>query len=334
MKYVIYLQGEDINDATFFYVNTIERAILQNGDECEKTRHIDAVRPEDTVVVIQGKAFFRVWARNPRQKIIMWFQGIVPEEADMQFKGRPSRLPRIWVWRFLENLALKKAVFLFFVSEAMVEHFRRQYGYAKKNYFVMPCFNLPLDRNSFYVEGKYRSPGFVYAGGLNAWQCFESALELFKAVEERIPDAGLTILTGEQNEARRLVAKHGVKNAEVKYVTPSEIGQELARHKYGLMLREDHIVNRVATPTKMNSYLAAGVIPVYTDVIGDFKIRLKGLHYAIRLDNPDDVPGNAERIVRFEEKHIDPDAIRKEYEKIFADYYDQEKYIERIRKII
>lgn len=333
MKYVIYLQGGDINDATFFYVSTIEQAILRNGDKCEKAHHIDLIRPEDTVVVIHGKAFLRVWARNPRQKIVMWFQGIVPEEADMQFAGRHSRQPRIWAWRFIEKLMLKKAAFLFFVSEAMVEHFREQYGYSGENYFVMPCFNLTLDPTNFYVKGKYERPDFVYAGGIGAWQCFKPMLELFKAVEERIPDARLTILTGEQDEARRLVAEYGVRNAEVKYVVPSEVGRELALHKYGFQLREDHIVNRVATPTKMNSYLAAGVIPVYTDVIGDFKTRLKGLHHAVRLERIDDVRGNAGRIVSFEKKHIDPDAIRKEYEKLFADYYDQEKYIERIRRI-
>lgn len=334
MRYLVFLQKGDINDATSFYVQTIEKALRRSGGVCVRTGEAASILPDDTVIVIQAKAFFRVWLHRRSQKIAIWFQGIVPEEAGMAFEGRPSRLPRMLLWRFLERFALKRACFIFFVSKAMVAHFGRRYGYRGQNHLVMPCFNLDLDRAAFGVRGKYARPDFVYAGGLSAWQCFGQTLRLFKAVESLIPEARLTVLTAQQAEARRMVAEYGIERCEVKYLPSAEVGDELARHKYGFLLREDHIVNNVATPTKMNSYLAAGVIPVYTDVIGDFKTRLSAVKHAVRLKDPDDVQRNAALIAQFERTPIDPAAIRSEYAALFADYYNREKYIELIREKI
>lgn len=50
------------------------------------------------------------------------------------------------------------------------------------------------------------------------------------------------------------------------------MSEALADVKFGFVLRNDVPVNRVATPTKLSSYLSAGVIPVFSKYLKDFII--------------------------------------------------------------
>ena len=79
--YKFYLQDGDLNEATSYYIDIISRALLQQGEQVEKVFSLKVISPTDKVITIQSKAFFRVWLKNPKQYIINWYQGIVPEEA-------------------------------------------------------------------------------------------------------------------------------------------------------------------------------------------------------------------------------------------------------------
>ena len=45
--------------------------------------------------------------------------------------------------------------------------------------------------------------------------------------------------------------------------------------------RKDIAINKVATPTKMSSYLANGIIPIFSDIIGDFNKVMGKLKYTV-----------------------------------------------------
>lgn len=86
-------------------------------------------------------------------------------------------------------------------------------------------------------------------------------------------------------------------------------------------------MNNVATPTKMNSYMAAGVIPIYSDVIGDFQKVFNGLKYVIPFVQFDEA---MEKVLRMEQDRIDCNYIKIEYKKIFDSYYSTDSYIESL----
>ena len=95
------------------------------------------------------------------------------------------------------------------------------------------------------------------------------------------------------------------------------------------MIRQDVAVNNVATPTKMSSYLANGIIPIFTNVIGDFKKELKNLTYSIPLD----VNNNGiDKLFELENKKISSKDVMEEYNTIFSRYYSEDYYIEKISK--
>lgn len=320
--YKFYLQDGDLNEATSYYIDIISRALLQQGEQVEKVFSLKVISPTDKVITIQSKAFFRVWLKNPKQYIINWYQGIVPEEAMCMFEDSLSKYARKYLWRFLEYFSLCKAKGNIFVSEAMWRHYQHIYGYDKSNYCIMPCFNQELDLRRFTAE-KYATPSFVYAGSLSRWQCIDRTLLLFKDIHALFPQATLTLLTKEKEKAISLCHKYGVK-ADIKFVASSELQQVLGAYKYGFIVRDDIAVNNVATPTKMNSYMAAGVIPVYSDVINDFQTVFRDLKYVVSFTGEEEA---LSKIKKIETSGVDCGVIKSEYETVFGFYYSVDKYV-------
>lgn len=320
--YKFYLQDGDLNEATSYYIDIISRALLQQGEQVEKVFSLKLISPTDKVITIQSKAFFRIWLKNPKQYIINWYQGIVPEEAMCMFEDSLFKYARKYLWRFLEYFSLCKAKGNIFVSQAMWSHYQHIYGYDKSNYCIMPCFNQELDLRQFTAE-KYATPSFVYAGSLSRWQCIDRTLLLFKDIHALFPQATLTLLTKEKEKAISLCHKYGVK-AEIKFVASSELQQVLGAYKYGFIVRDDIAVNNVATPTKMNSYMAAGVIPVYSDVINDFQTVFRDLKYVVSFTGKEEA---LSKIKKIETSGVDCVVIKSEYETVFGFYYSVGKYV-------
>lgn len=323
--YKIYLRKGDLNEATSFYVEIIRKALIKLGEVVEVINSLDLLSSQDFVITIQAKAFVEVWLRNRKQNIINWYQGIVPEEAMCMFENSLTKYFRYLFWNILEIVALNNAKGNIFVSDAMLVHYRHKYKYKKDNFFIMPCFNQNLKLASF-TEEKYSRPSFVYAGSLSRWQCIDETLILYGSIKKRLPKATLTILTKETKRARMLCDKYEVE-ATVKFVPSAELQNELSCYKYGFIVRDNIAVNNVATPTKMNSYMAAGVIPIYSDVIGDFQKVFNGLKYVIPFVQFDEA---MEKVLRMEQDRIDCNYIKIEYKKIFDSYYSTDSYIESL----
>lgn len=331
---VLYLLPDEINDATSYYVDIIIDAFKSKGVEVVVCKSVKSINNNDTVLVITVKSFFKVFIRNRKQKILMWFQGIMPEEGQLLFKDHWSGKVRYYFWSILEKLALKKSRFNFFVSKSMVAHYNRKYSYTRNNYYIMPCFNLPLNMESFIVKDKYEKPTFVYSGSLSRWQCIEKTLSLYKVIEDYIPESKLVLLTSEVEKGKCLAEQYNIKNIEVKYVPVNEVGKELMKYKYGFLLREDHIVNQVATPTKLNSYLASGVIPIYSDVIHDFAEEFKNIDYMIKIADMNDHRSILSAIEKYEHLQINGENVKCEFSKIFYRYYSRTYHINELTRLI
>ena len=328
MYKVFIFRKDDLNDATSFYVDIIINVLKENNEECEIVYSINQISKGDKVIVITLPAFLSVWKHNPKQDITIWFQGIVPEECYLTFSG----IKKYWKVLYnslLELFVLNKASRIFFLSKAMNEHYEKKYRYRKDNFVIMPCFNQELKEKSFY-DKRYASPSFVYAGSLAEWQCVEETLRLYTTISQEIPNTTLTLLTREKERAFELLGKYGIQNAEVKYVPYYELNQELSKYKYGFLLRRDIKVNNVATPTKMNSYMSCGIIPIYSNVIGDFKEVLKDIKYKIEVTSVDDT---ILQLKQLESIKIDKDSILSEYKELFSNYYSVGSYGQKIKNI-
>ena len=320
--YKFLLFKNDQNDATSYYISIIISALEISGKNYKVIHSTNEIEKDDIVITIQAKAFFYVWLKNRKQRIINWFQGIAPEETLLDGKGLYKYL-RALGWTFFEYLALKKAYKIFFVSNSMFLHYKNKYGYNKNNHYIMPCFNQELNETAFN-NTKYNSPSFVYAGSLSKWQCFDQTLEIFKTIQNTMPNSTLAVLTNEIEKAKTLIDKYKIKNTDIKYIPYQLLNKELAKYKYGFLIRENIPINKVATPTKMNSYMANGIIPIFSDIIGDFKEEFKEFKYLIRYENNSNT--YIQQIVNIENQNNIGNHIYSEYKQLFKNYFSKEHY--------
>jgi hypothetical protein len=81
----------------------------------------------------------------------------------------------------------------------------------------------------------------------------------------------------------------------------------------------------------MNSYLACGLVPIFTDAINDYseKINLKG--YNLKIKSFISIEEIANQIIDFENSQTNFASLSIEIKKLFHDYYNDDKYIKEIQ---
>lgn len=330
---MIWILRSTNSEVTDFYLETVASALEKAGFatttvSAERVKECVAAhaRSEDWFLSSNAMETCRLYLQGARN-VILWCQGIIPEESYLRngSKGKSAILSLI------EKSALKKAAFCLFVSDDMRRHYETKYGLSfEGRCFVMPCFNSMFEQGSFFAEGKYDSPTFAYVGSMAAWQCFEETVDLYKELESRLPGAFLKVLTFNQAGAREILRAKGVEHYEVGCVPPEKVAGELAKVAYGFVIREDDPVNRVATPTKLSSYMAAGVIPVFSDCIGSFSGLARGLKYAIPVGRSVDVDAVARRCA----EPVRREEVLREYRRVFDTYYSREYYVQGLAPLL
>jgi hypothetical protein len=331
LRIIFYLPEKSLNDATIYYVDLIAKAFAQQNFKVEISNTLDFhCNKTDYILTIRVRDFISAYTRKGFGRVIMWFQGIGPEEYLMinnySFKAKIIS----FLFSFFEKITLRLSFFNFFVSNQMKLHYAEKYNYKSKNFCIIPCYNKNLNRSFFNKEIK-KDNSFVYAGSLFSWQCFEKTIALYREIENRISDVSLTVLTKEINEANQIISKYDLKNVEVYYVSLDNLDAELSKFKYGFLLRENDAINNVSTPTKMNSYLSVGLMPVYTDVIQSFEENLKLENFEIKLNHSDTILLMADKI----QKQISEVDYKKFYDvcfNTFKGYYDDEFNISKIKE--
>lgn len=325
IKKVIYFK-KDIRNVTSLYYEVMLAALKKNNVELIEREGLDVgkfdIQDGTTyILVTQLTDCVKLYFKGYR-KFIFWFQGIEPEEHFLMNKSRIKYYARSW----MEKLVIKRCEYRIGISKYLFEHYNKKYHLhlKEKDYFIMPCFNTRLNRDSFRIEGKYSNNVFCYAGGMQAWQGVEHVFNIYSQIEDGHPeDVKLKIFTKDMEATKDLLTKYKIKNYSVQSVPQEELDQAMAGCKYGFIIREDNIINNVATPTKLSAYLANGVIPIYTSAIKSYKDLASKYSYMCCLEDIDD----AAQVEKFMSKDCQMKDILNEYEKIFNDYYSVEKYI-------
>lgn len=329
--YKIYLTNRSLNEATSYYIGLIEQSITLSGNESKRICQVSDIEVNDVIITLEAKDFFLISVLKPKNKKINWYQGITPEEAMMVY-GNPLRK---WLWEFFERYSLRKAALNLFVSRAMRLHYQLKYNYRKSNYLEIPCYNQAFQIDSVAYEGKYVKPTFAYIGSLSRWQCIHQVLAIYKEVEKSLPEAHLSIFTREVAEATALVEAYQLTSTTVKHVPLEVLSEALKPIKYGWLIRDNIAVNNVATPTKMNTYMANGLIPIYSDVVEAFKENIDLGVYGLKIQPEHSNHHVASSIIQYElGKVIKPEELGACYQHIFFKFYRDEIYTLKLGNIL
>lgn len=316
---------KEVDTVTNYYLEIIGTALSQkvNIKYVYEWNELNFNKETDILIVCTAPMAFKAILSG--YKYMFWSQGCWPEESLM----RNNSKVRFVIAGFIERMALKRAEFVFFVSNSMHDFYKNKYriDFYKKSY-IMPCFNDVIHEETFNDE-KYKENIFCYVGGTSIWQCFEETIELYSKIESVLLNAKLLLLVKDKEKALKVIEKYGVKKYEIDYVSILELPARLSKVKYGFVLRKDNPVNYVATPTKVLTYISSGVIPIYSDSLVGIKSILNDTRYKIEYKND----GYIQHIIDMSREQIDYKDVKREFMEVYLKYYDRERNIKNISKI-
>ena len=202
----------------------------------------------------------------PSDKIVVDIHGIAPEEEELQGQHERAR-----IFGEVERQVLAQAKRLVVVTRAMERHLREKYPETRAEFIVMPI----IERYAHARDESRRGPDWekarlIYAGGAHRWQNVDAMLRM---AETCSPFADTLFLSHEPATFAARAEEIGVPADS--FTLGSARKQELpsiyAARNFGLVLRDDIAVNRVACPTKLSEYMDFGIVPVVrSPSLGDF----------------------------------------------------------------
>ena len=302
---------------------SLNKSLNEPVYEINNVKNVKKFKKNDFLVVARLVDAFYLIVMGYKN-IIMWFQGVEPEESYMKHKS----IIRLKILNKMEKIALKKCKFCFFVSKAMLDHYKKKYNYNKTNYYCMPCLNTDIHKSSFFKEGKYENNHFAYVGSMETWQKFEETARCYKKIEDTgIKNCKFFVFTGDKDKACEILKKVGVDNYKIDFLKGDELTNALSSIKYGFIIREDSVVNNVSTPTKISTYLSCGMIPIFSECIYDFNEISQKMKYVVKYDS-----NFLNKIAQFNDMKISANDIYSEYENVFNTYYNINKHKNNITR--
>jgi hypothetical protein len=165
------------------------------------------------------------------------------------------------------------------VSEKLVEHWQTDFGYSGKSHVVIPCtLNKVFTETHISEESGKASRSklglsendivFVYSGSVAGWQSFD-LLYSFIAPVLKQPDCRIVFLADKDENIARLEQEFPEK-VICKKVSAKEVPHYLLAGDYGLLIRENSLTNKVASPVKFAEYLSCGLQVIISEELGDY----------------------------------------------------------------
>lgn len=222
--------------------------------------------------------------------------GVVPEE--MEYAGSKMRSK---IYQLFEKRIFRIASNLIFVSEEMKDFYIRKYSFISpikiKVKPIFPKNSLGLvgvedddnRKNALRKELDIGSDNvvFVYSGSTAIWQNFPLMVQTIKRMKNH--NYKFIVLTPEVERAKQEFSDNAIDLGKIiiRSVAPEQLGLYYSICHYGFILRDKHILNQVAAPTKLVEYLYFGLTPIVkSEMIGDaLRLGYKYIFYTADIDN-------------------------------------------------
>lgn len=216
--------------------------------------------------------------KDPRLRVLLDLRGAIVDEI-------PGNNPLSW-WRRYQSArtarrALGGADALNTVSHKLAEHAQATGGLAAR--LPRSVVGCCVDTGRFRFDPQWRAArrrelGFgdrfvvCYCGGMSHWQRPDAVAEAYAAIRGALPDAHMFVLSRQAGPLVEHLQRLGVgaENVTVHGAAHADVPAYLTAADVGLLLREDSLTNRVASPVKFAEYLRCGLPVILTPYIGDF----------------------------------------------------------------
>jgi glycosyltransferase involved in cell wall biosynthesis len=270
----------------------------------------------------------------PKSRLLLDLRGAFVHELVLRGTVREGGIVhRALTW--MERQSFSFSDHILCVSERLVRYVTQTLG-GEKATSVIPCCVAP----EFFTLNEHRQRALaqsldlldkfvvVYAGSLTSWNLFAPMLDIFTTIHREQRDAHFLFMTSAVDEAESAFRERGFpkKCYTVMSVPHQEIKNYIALGDLALLLREDNLVNRVASPVKLGEYMACGVPVCITPYVGDLSDLVAQYRTGIVLDLSDSACG--EQLSAFV-----PD-VRQNREQYRRSYFDRRRYCQVYRKLV
>ena len=171
---------------------------------------------------------------------------------------------------------------VFVVSNALKDYFIKNCITDSSKFINYPCLS---DSCKFYFDVELRSKIraemkisaedkiFLYAGGINeGWHVSNKMFQFFEHVNKHSQQVHFLFLTKDSLSVQKIVENFPSLQGKLIYksVSNSEMVKYLNAADYGILFRENSIMNNVASPTKFAEYILCGLPVIISEGVGDY----------------------------------------------------------------
>jgi len=321
------LRTKNVFTTKYYYDFLKHTFTIKYGNVCEveKLNNIRKVHKSD-IVIVGGIAFGIKAMLKGFKRIIIWFQGVAPEER----KYTGSGFIKVSILSICEKILLKKSLLNIFVSNTQKEHYEKKYkiDFSNKHTFIMPCFN---ENTTVKIKEKRNEIIFGYVGGLAKWQCFNETVQLYKHISNRLKHpTKLIVLTHDPQNAKKRLIDLKMSDCECRFVEQKDLSKALLNVSYGFVIREDCIVNNVSSPTKFSTYVSNRITPIFSSCIKDFYNITLNMNCVIPVNNNLFSDQTISEIVKKIELIEKTNPIDLDFDIIMNRYYNTKNYFEKL----
>jgi glycosyltransferase involved in cell wall biosynthesis len=201
----------------------------------------------------------------------------------------------------IEKEILKYSDRIICVSENLRKQLEQNTGMAVHDYRIISCgvdlqhYDVPKATPPVNLDGRIV---VGYSGALQQWQCIEDIIKIAILLHQKDERVFLIMYTmSSLDEYRDLLNQLGEGNYYVCSLRTEQVPSHLKLLDAGFLVRDNFVLNKVASPTKTPEYLAAGAGLICTPYSGDYEIYTKGRNNCFLLG--DDRFGNIDGLLEW-----------------------------------
>ncbi len=236
---------------------------------------------------------------NPKARIVADIHGAIVEELTYLKPDVSDKELRYH--QELEKRTIVDSDIIICQSDEMKRYIEEKYNPKEGIVIVYRC---GYDISSFGVNQEHRQEAraelcvkdnevlFVYSGGLHGWQKIEESLSVFKDYYAYNQSAKMLILTGDSEALNELMTKDAfssIKKRIISFSVPfASVSKYLNAADIAFLMRDNHTMNAVASPTKLAEYLACG-LPIITSEVARHWVSDDALKFLVFADDGENV---------------------------------------------